>query len=612
MIVVASSEAQPAVKQVLVLQSLNRGNLILDNFTGNFRVSLDQRARKPVHVVQVVVGPTGFVDAPEQAIIDYIRSMYVDRAPPDLIVTIGGPAAAFARKHRPKLFPEAPLLFASVDQRYLRDAPLSQNESAVAVINDFPRLIDDILRVLPETKQVFMVVGSGAIGRFWRRELESEFTRFRDRVAFVWSGELSLEDIERRVASLPSNSAIVYLVFGTDALGGAYADEQVLAELHAKANAPLFASHTPLLGYGIVGGSLMNIANLAHNTGDVASRILNGEPAGSIRVPPQSRGPHMFDWRELQRWRIPETRLPPGSVVHFRGPSLWDEYQPAVLTAVGVLLLQSLMIAWLMHERRARQRAEIDSRRNLALAADINRRETISALTSSIGHELGQPLSSIVHNAQALQTMVTTNRASPDATAAIVRDIKGEAALARQIIERHRAMLRSHELHKKPIDLHAVIDESLALFVHELRARQIETTLDLSSTPCVIDGDQVLLKQVFVNLIRNAIDALAEPPARRHITIRSAVMTTSVEVSVSDTGTGFSPAIIGTLFTPFVTEKPHGLGIGLVIVQRILDAHGGTISAHENLDGGATLKVTLPRSETPNRISERPGGANPS
>ena len=117
MIVVASSEAQPAVKQVLVLQSFDRGNLVLDNFTGNFRVGLDQRARKPVHVVQVVVGPTGFVDAPEQAIIDYIRSMYADRAPPDLIVTIGGPAAAFARKHRRKLFPEAPLLFASVDQR---------------------------------------------------------------------------------------------------------------------------------------------------------------------------------------------------------------------------------------------------------------------------------------------------------------------------------------------------------------------------------------------------------------------------------------------------------------------------------------------------------------
>src|SRR5678809_1253793 len=130
-------------------------------------------------------------------------------------------------------------------------------------------------------------------------------------------------------------------------------------------------------------------------------------------------------------------------------------------------------------------------------------------------------------------------------------------------------MLRSHQLRKKPIDLHSVIDESLALVAHDLRARQVEATLDWSSTPCVIDGDQVLLEQVLVNLIRNAMDALAEkPPARRHITIRSAVTTADVEVSVCDTGTGLPAEIIGTLFTPFVTTKPHGLGIGLVIVQR--------------------------------------------
>ena len=308
-------------------------------------------------------------------------------------------------------------------------------------------------------------------------------------------------------------------------------------------------------------------------------------------------GQPIFDWRELQRWGIPESRLPPGSVVRYRRPSLWDEYKLTVLTAVGALVLQSLLIARLLYERRARQRAEIDSRRNLALAADANRRETMSALTTSIGHELGQPLSAIVHNAQALQMMVTANRAAPDATGEILADIQAEAVLATQIIDRHRTMLRSHQLHKKPIDLHSVIDESLALVAHDMRARQIEATLDLSSTPCVIDGDQVLLQQVLVNLVRNAMDALAEtPPARRHITIRSAVTAADVEVSVRDTGTGLPAEIIDRLFTPFVTTKSHGLGIGLTIAQRIVEAHGGTIGAHENLDGGATFTVTLPRS----------------
>ena len=599
----ATAEAQSAVKQVLVLQTFNRGNLVLDDFTGEFRLGLDHPAGKPLNVIQVVVAPTGFVGAPEQAGVDYIRSMFADRPPPDLIVTVGGPAAVFARRHRRQLFPETPLLFGAVDERWLRGATLGENESAVTVANDFPRLIDDILRVLPETRQVFMVVGSGPIARFWRQKLATEFARFRDRVTFIWSDELSFPDILSRCASLPAHSAIVYLTLGTDAQGGAYADEPVLLALHATANAPLFGAQSSLFGHGVVGGTMVSIGDLGRRTGEVAGRILNGEPPAGLRVPPQSASQAMFDWRELQRWHISESRLPTGSVVRFRAPSLWGEYKRPVLAAVGALLLQSLLIVRLLYERRARQRAEIDSRRNLALAADANRRETISALTSGIGHELGQPLSAIAANAEALQLMVTARHAVPEATEEILADIRAEAVLATQIIERHRTMLRSRQLDRKPIDLHSVIDESIALVGHDLRARKIKATLDLSSTPCVIDGDLVLLEQVLVNLIRNAMDAMAEtPPEGRQITIRSAVKPTHVEVSVGDNGTGLSAEVIGTLFTPFVTTKSNGLGIGLTIAQRIVDAHGGTITG-ENLNGGATFTVRLPRSGTPKPLS---------
>ena len=609
-IAAASSEAQKAPKQVLMLHSLNRGNLVLDQFTGDFHVRLDQQAGKPVNVVQVVIGPTGFVGASNQALVDYVQSIYADRAPPDLVMTVGGPAAAFARRHRGQLFPEAPLLFASVDQRYLRDAPLGNNETAVPVVNDFPGLIDNILHLLPDTKQVFMVIGSGSLGRFWRGVLEGEFTRFRGRVTFIWSDQLSLPDILRRVASLPSHSAIVYLAFGTDAQGGAYADQQVLADLHAAANAPMFSAFTPLFGHGVVGGSMMSIGGLAGRTADVAGRLLNGAPPASLRSAPQSRGDPMFDWRELQRWGIPESRLPPGSVVQFRRPSLWDEYKWTVLAAITVLLLQTLLIARLLYERRARRRAEIDSRQNLSLAADADRRGTMSAMASSIGHELGQPLSAIRYNAQALQMMVTTNQAAPDETGEILADIQAEAILATKIIDRHRTLLRSHQLHKKPIELRCVIDESLALVAHDMRGRQVEVTLDVSSTPCVVEGDQVLLVQVLVNLLRNAVDALAAMPAeRRHVTIRSAATAAGVEVSVSDRGAGLRAEIIATLFTPFVTTKSHGLGVGLAIAQRIVDAHGGTIGAHDNPGGGATFTVTLPRSAPGPRQGEAGGDA---
>ena len=212
----------------------------------------------------------------------------------------------------------------------------------------------------------------------------------------------------------------------------------------------------------------------------------------------------------------------------------------------------------------------------------------------------------MMYNAEALQMMVTANRATSDTIVEILSEIHAEGVRARQIIDRHRKMLRSHQLRKKPIDLHAVVNESLALVAHEMRARQIEATVDLPSNPCIISGDQVLLQQVLVNLVMNAMDAMAEtPPARRHLTIRSEVRAADVEVSVRDTGPGLPADIIDTLFTPFVTTKSHGLGIGLTIARTIVDAHGGTIDAHNNPDGGATFTFTLPRSETP-AISSRP------
>jgi hypothetical protein len=172
---------------------------------------------------------------------------------------------------------------------------------------------------------------------------------------------------------------IVFLTFSIDAQGGAYADEQVLNDIHSASNAPLFGAFSPWLGHGIVGGSMMSLGDLARSTADVAARILDGESPASLRVAPQIAGQPMFDGRELRRWRIPESRLPRGSVVRFRPPSLWSEHKLAVLAAIAALLLQSLLITRLLYEHRARRRAQLDSRRNLTLAADANRRETIGA-----------------------------------------------------------------------------------------------------------------------------------------------------------------------------------------------------------------------------------------
>ena len=597
--------AQP-VRQVLVLQSVNRGNLTIDEFTGNFRVELDTRADKPVNVFQVVVGATGFVSAPEQATVGYIQSAFIDRPQPNLIITVGGPAAVFARKYRQQLFPDTPLLFAAVDQRYLGNAPLGDNETAVVADNDFSRGIDTVLQLLPQTRQVFMVMGSGPIGQFWHRELESQFRRFHDRLTFVWFDDLSLPEILRRCATLPDNSAIFYVTFGTDAAGAAYADARVFADLRTAANAPLFSSHSVYLGAGIIGGPLLSIDTLSRDTADAADRLLDG------------------------RHREASTSRHNGQVNRYSTGASCNGGDPRQPVAAGQhrALSRAEPVAAIpghgaQRRRRARSpvapdhrtpsstprppRAEIESRNNLALAADASRRLTMSALTSSIAHELGQPLSSMIHNAQAGRMMITVDRATPDTIGEILADIESEGVQATQIIDRHRTMLRSHQLETKPIDVHVVIHDSLALVAHDLRTRQIEATVNLSSRPCIITGDAVLLQQVMVNLLLNAMEAMTEtPPARRRVTISTDVRAADVDVSVRDAGSGVPAQMNGVLFTPFVTTKAHGLGIGLAIARTIVDAHGGTLGAHNNPEGGATFTLTLRRTETPESLSVPP------
>jgi signal transduction histidine kinase len=388
------------------------------------------------------------------------------------------------------------------------------------------------------------------------------------------------------------------VTFGTDAAGAAYADTRVLAELHAAANAPLFGAHNVYMGAGIVGGALLSMDDVSRDTADVVVRLLSGATPRSITVGPRTPGHPEFDWRELQRWGISESRLPAGSVVRYRNPSLWVAYRGTVLSAIGVLIVQSLLMLGLLYQRRERQRAESDSRRNLALATDASRRETMSALTNSIGHELGQPLGSIVHNTQALQMMITANRATSETIDEILSDIQSQGVRATQIIDRHRAMLRSHELDKKPIDLVDVVRGTLALLAHDMGARQVEATVHIPEDRCVVDGDQVLLQQVFVNLVVNAMDAMAEvSPARRRVWISSIVRFADVDIVVRDSGPGLPEQILNTVFTPFVTTKTQGLGIGLTIVRSIVEVHGGTIAARNDSEGGATFTVTLPRSE---------------
>jgi len=595
-LLMTATDAAAGVQHVLILQTFDRGTIVYDRFTQDFRRTLEERAPDPVTFTQIALAPAGFIDTPEESIVEFVSSLFANRAPPDLVVTVGGPAAAFGRKYRTQLFPNTPLLFGYTDPRFLGSRPLADNETSVSGVADYALIIDDILQLLPQTSQVFVVSGASPLSRFWRGELERSFGRFRDRVTFTWSNDLAYAKTLAQAASLPPHSAILYFMAGTDAEGAWHSDEELLTDLASQANAPMFGIQSVWLGLGIVGGRMLFVDGLGADAGDVAARILKGEPAGHIKRPPVLQGPSAFDARQLRRWNISESRLPPGSDVRFRPPTLWREYRSAVLTSVAIVATQSFLIIGLLYQRQARRRAELQSRRSLALAADANRRLTMTALTGSIAHELSQPLNAILHNAQAGEMLVKSERATPQALGEILADIRAADVRASQIIERHRSMLKTHQVEMKAIDMHAVVRDSLLLVAHDTRAKQVTIDVQLPPQPCMVLGDQVLLQQVLVNLLVNAIDAMATTPVdRRRITIDNVLLAEQLRLSVHDAGTGLPTELKRELFEPFVTTKAHGTGVGLTIVRTIVEAHGGTMTAENNATGGATFTISMPR-----------------
>ena len=161
-------------------------------------------------------------------------------------------------------------------------------------------------------------------------------------------------------------------------------------------------------------------------------------------------------------------------------------------------------------------------------------------------------------------------------------------------------MLKKQDIDKRPLDVFALVRESVAFLAHDAAARQVQIECRLPSPSCFVIGDQVLLQQVVVNLVLNAFDAMAEGDAAadRRVVIEAVPGSAIVEISVRDSGPGVPVHLSGRLFEPFVTTKPSGLGLGLSIASSIVAAHGGTIGCHNATEGGAVFCITLPQTKT--------------
>lgn len=256
-----------------------------------------------------------------------------------------------------------------------------------------------------------------------------------------------------------------------------------------------------------------------------------------------------------------------------------------------------------------RKRTDASMRRQLETLAHVNRVASLGELAASLAHELNQPLAAILSNAEVAQQLLALPEPPLHDLREIVSDLIADDERAGEIIRNMRSMLRKVETDAVPVDVNGVATAITRLLAHDaqLRGGSLEVELGAHLPTVTIDATQ--LTQVVLNLVVNAVDAMAAVRVRRPVSLRTLATDGGVTIEVRDHGPGINPDHLPRLFEPFFTTKPEGLGVGLAISRSILEAAGGRIRAENAVDGGARFLVWLPASravEAEDAIALRP------
>jgi signal transduction histidine kinase len=590
-----SQAADPEPKRVLMLQSFGFRFKPWTDFAEILRSEMIKQSNAPIHFLDHSL-LTARVDDDRalEPFVDYLQALYAEEAP-DLIVALGAPAAEFVQRYRHRLFPKTPMLFTAVEARRVQYDKLTENDTVAAAAHDFPAAIETILQVLPGTKVIAVVNGASPNEVFWQGVLERELAPLSGRVELRWYNRLSFENILRDAASLPPQSAIFWHLMSVDAAGVTHEGNTALSRLSSAANAPIFSYLDVFFDGSIVGGSMHSVGEGMAVAAAAAIRILNGEKAGDVKVPPTRFELPRFDWRQMRRFGISDSNLPPGSTVYFREPTVWERYSWQIALIMAVFLVQAGLILVLLGEHRRRQLAEVQSRQRMAELAHVNRFSTAGELTASIAHEINQPLGAILTNAETADAILESPTPDIAELKDIVKDILQDDRRAAEVIRRMRSLLKKTPFELKNLDFNDIVRETVEFISSLAVGRKVELVSVITPDALPILGDRIQLQQVILNLVVNGIDAMRDTPSEnRIISIRTSRVEKFAKLSVSDLGPGIPEDKLKKVFEPFFTSKAEGMGMGLSIARTIIEAHGGLISAKNRDHGGATFRIRLP------------------
>jgi len=506
---------------------------------------------------------------------EFLRPKYKD-VHFDVIIAMQDLALEFVGDARNELFPGTPVVFFATSPATRR---IADSTGLVAEL-DFKGTLQLVAALQPEARQVVVVLGADAGSAEYERVARQQFAGFEHRFAIEYLRGLRTVALHERLAALPPQSVVYYLMVSRDGAGESVHPLEYLDNLSAVATVPIYCWVDSAMDHGIVGGSLKSQSAETEAVARLAVRVLRGERADDIPITTADLNTRQVDWRQLRRWGINEARVPAGTLILFREPSVWARYRSYILVASLLVIAQSVLIAGLLIQRTRRRQAEDQVRGGQAALRtsyerirDLGGRLLDAQETerSRIARELHDDISQQVA-LLSIDLEMLRNSARAEA-----EHLAGEAFTRAQGIARSVHDL-SHRLHPAKLRLIGLV-AALKGLQHELSTPDTSITFTYDQVPPVLPPDITLC---LFRVVQEALHNALKHSKAREISVHLAGESQRLVLTVADDGVGFD------------VDAAWGSGLGLISMRERLETIDGSFTIRSTPGAGTCLDVVVP------------------
>ena len=592
--------ANANVKNVVVFFALNPNLPAYQQFTTGFRNNFNVGNTIPGNVILEYFDIYRFGDSQNIETLVKLYNEKYQTVKIDLLITVGPGLHPFLEKYNLEMLKTTPTINIDFTNTQMSsNAQIAQNELNISLEVHIEKSVQSAIDLFPEYSDIYVFSGNSINDKYFLSLFNDIDSLFRNKYVFHYFTDISLDSTLRVAQNVPAKSIVFVPSYLSDTKSPVYNTPEAQSLIADATHAPVFPVFDSfVLNQGAIGGNVLSLFNIGEETGRIAKEIIGGADLRKIEVNKSNFYQHVYNWNELKNRGLLNSKAIPGNSRFYNEEfSFFKLYSWQITILMFFLISQTLLILYLIRLNKrqkdiVKQKIETENIYRELIRED--RLMRMVELTASLSHELSQPLTSILYNAQAGLRFLKSGKLDEKQTEEIFENIVEDDKRAGNLISSVKNLMKLETREPEKLNLNALIQDTLLIFNAEAKRNNIEVRLNLEKNPVFIYGDKIQLQQVLLNFLFNGAIAMEDiDENNRILKIFQRVKNNVITVSVRDCGPGIDESIKENIFKPFVTNREKGFGIGLAVSRSIIEKHNGKIWAGNILNGGAEFSFSL-------------------